>query len=87
MAHVPRLLRAAVARHRIVDRTATDGLLRIRWVDRDIHDRAWEIFERYDHQAFSFCDCSSFVVARDEGVDYVFGFDRDFPTMGLPLRP
>lgn len=52
-----------------------------------MHDRAWEIFRRFDDQAFSFCDCTSFVVARDEAVDFVFGFDQDFATMGFDLRP
>jgi predicted nucleic acid-binding protein len=62
-------------------------LLTVAWVTPDVHERAWDIFRRFDDQTFSFCDCTSFVVARDEAVDFVFGFDNDFVTMGFDLRP
>ena len=72
---------------RLIRDCETSQLLTVSWVTPDLHDRAWEIFRRFDDQAFSFCDCTSFVVARDEAVDFVFGFDQDFATMGFDLRP
>jgi predicted nucleic acid-binding protein len=48
---------------------------------------AWAYFDRYQDQAFSFQDCTSFAVAADHDVAYVFGFDRDFQIAGFNLRP
>jgi predicted nucleic acid-binding protein len=48
---------------------------------------AWEIFQQYDDQEFSFTDCVSFVVMRDHGLREVFGFDRHFAQMGFRLWP
>ena len=39
-----------------------------------------------DHE-FSVADCASFVVALEKKVHEVFGFDKDFVTMGFTLRP
>jgi predicted nucleic acid-binding protein len=63
------------------------GLVRISWVTREIHTRAWDILERFDDQTFSFLDCTSIAIARDIGADYVVGFDTDFVIAGFELRP
>jgi len=63
------------------------GRLQVAWITRDVDDDAWQIFERYDDQLFSFQDCTSFVIGKRENVDFVFGFDEDFRTMGFDLRP
>jgi len=49
--------------------------------------RALEIFRKYEDQLFSIADCASFVVARDRRIREVFGFDRNFLTMGFILNP
>jgi uncharacterized protein len=61
--------------------------LAIGWVTPAIHDEALILFRRYRDQEFSIVDCASFVVARRKGIREVFGFDRDFVTMGFLLRP
>jgi predicted nucleic acid-binding protein len=63
------------------------GALSLAWIDREIHDESWDLFDRYRDRAFSFVDCTSFVLARREHVDFVFGFDADFRTMGFDVRP
>jgi len=73
--------------HALMQQTEQQGRLEVVWVTREIHESAWEIYDRYDDQAFSFTDCSSFVIARRENVDFVFGFDADFRIMGFDLRP
>jgi predicted nucleic acid-binding protein len=50
-------------------------------------NEAWSYFESYQDQVFSFQDCTSFAVAADYDVEYVFGFDRDFQIAGIDLRP
>ena len=71
---------------RIVDAERT-GLLSVVWVTPGIAEHAWGIFARYGDQEFSFTDCTSFVISRVRPVDFVFGFDSDFRTMGFDLRP
>jgi predicted nucleic acid-binding protein len=63
------------------------GRLNLEWVTSAIHKSAWDIFEKYDDQEFSFVDCTSFVIANRVGVKEVFGFDDHFKTMGHILKP
>jgi len=56
-------------------------------VTPDVQAHAWTIFQRYDDEAFSFCDCTSFALCYSRPVDFVCGFDRDFRTVGLDLQP
>jgi uncharacterized protein len=48
---------------------------------------AMDMFEQYDDKAFSFTDCTSFVIMRKIGISEVFGFDRHFEQMLFTLRP
>ena len=73
-----------------------DGLIRemirgrqlsIGWISPAIHEEALALFRRYADHEFSIVDCASFIVARRKGIREVFGFDRDFVTMGFLLRP
>jgi predicted nucleic acid-binding protein len=48
---------------------------------------AWDIFERYSDQDFSFTDCSSFAVMRDLGLTRVFSGDHHFAILGFTLVP
>lgn len=61
--------------------------LTVAWITEETHARALEIFRKYEDQLFSIADCASFVVARDRKVREVFGFDRNFLTMGFILKP
>ena len=77
----------AVRFHQMVTSAEKLRTLEIVWVDRAMADAAWEIFERYNDQIFSFADCASFVLARHAKVNEVFAFDDDFVTMGFVMRP
>ena len=63
------------------------NLLTMAWVTLQIQNEAWTYFEKFDDQDVSFCDCSSFALARARSVDYVFGFDSHFVLAGFELRP
>lgn len=80
-------LRHAIRLQQAVASSVRTGRLQVAWVTEPVHDRAWEVFTRFHDQRFSFCDCASFVLARDAGADFVFGFDPDFRIMGMELRP
>ena len=77
----------AIRFHQMI--TAAEGLgdLEVLWVDRAISDAAWQIFEEYSDQVFSFVDCTSFVLARRARVNEVFAFDEHFAMMGFVMRP
>ena len=73
--------------HSLIQEAIKAGRLYLEWVTPTIHQKAWDIFEDYTDQVFSFVDCTSFVIAGDAGVKEVFGFDQNFSTMGFILRP
>jgi len=79
--------RYAIRFHKMVTAAEKSGNLKILWVDRAIASAAWEIFERYSDQVFSFTDCTSFVLAKRAKVNEVFAFDEDFAVMGFVMRP
>lgn len=57
------------------------------WIAEEVHEQALEIFWKFDDQAFSVTDCTSFIIARDRKIREVFGFDSHFLTMGFVLKP
>lgn len=77
----------AVRLERTISSAVRTRRLALSWVTPSVHERAWAVFEQYSVPRFSFCDCTSFIAARDEGVDFVFGFDSDFRVMGFLLQP
>ncbi|HJH27476.1 MAG TPA: hypothetical protein C5S37_12125 [Methanophagales archaeon] len=62
-------------------------VVKIVQVSREIEEKAWDIFERYDDKDFSFTDCVSFVVMREMGIKETFAFDEHFNQMGFIRRP
>jgi len=75
----------AVNIHFLIQEAIKAGRLKLEWVTPTIHQEAWDIFEDYADQVFSFVDCTSFVIARHAGIKEVFAFDQHFNTMGFML--
>lgn len=48
---------------------------------------ACDEFERYDDQGISMVDHLSSVLARENDIDHIFGFDSDFATLGFTRVP
>lgn len=65
----------------------TSLLLRRIRIDETLEKEAWALFKKYDDQALSFTDCTSFAVMKSEGITMAFGFDRDFLIAGFQLLP
>lgn len=51
-------------------------------VDNYIKNSALKIFKRYDDQFFSFTDCTSFIIIKEQGIMKYAGFDVHFRSMG-----
>ena len=77
----------AIKFHSLIQEAIKVGKLHVVWVTPAIHQEAWDIFEDFADQEFSFVDCTSFVIASHAGVKEAFGFDEHFNTMGFTLRP
>ena len=58
------------------------GLVELVRVSETHENAAWEIFERYADQRFSYTDCTSFAVMEDLQLTYAFTADRHFATCG-----
>jgi predicted nucleic acid-binding protein len=54
-------------------------------IDKNVRDKAWDIFERYSDKKFSFTDCASFAIMNVLGIKTAFSFDSHFKQYGLSL--
>jgi predicted nucleic acid-binding protein len=61
------------------------GLVELVRVNESHESAAWDIFERYADQRFSYTDCTSFAVMDDLGLTDAFTADRHFATCGYVL--
>jgi len=61
--------------------------LEIITVDEEIERRAWGIFKRYQDQAFSYTDCTSFAVMQMKKLKTSFAFDIHFEILGFNIVP
>jgi predicted nucleic acid-binding protein len=62
---------------------AITPLLRIEWVDRELHQIGVFTVVTTNRRPVSLVDCVSFAVCRQLGVDYVFAFDPHFWEQGF----
>jgi predicted nucleic acid-binding protein len=62
-------------------------LLKIHWIDEEVHRRALERLVRMDRHQVSLVDAASFVVMEREGITDVLGLDADFTVEGFRLIP
>lgn len=76
--------RAAFQLMDLLERTAAVDL---EWVGSERFDRAAAMFRRYDDQAFSFTDCTSFVVMRELELTKALTSDEHFRIAGFELVP
>lgn len=63
----------------IVDST----LVRVRWVDRDLHAQAVALLDSRPDKDYSLCDAVSFIVMEEAGVVDALTTDRHFEQAGF----
>lgn len=59
------------------------NIAEVLWIDRSMHNLAYELWLSLGRRKLSFVDCVSFVMMRHFKVDKVFGFDRHFVEQGF----
>jgi predicted nucleic acid-binding protein len=58
------------------------------WISEGISTQTWQIFEQFNtDKQWSFTDCTSYVVMKDQGITEAFTFDHHFSQMGFIRRP
>ena len=77
--------------HRAADRFAgwvlRQNSIAVIHIAEDLWADALDLFHQYDDKAFSFTDCTSFIVMRQFKLREAFTFDRHFDQMGFRLWP
>ncbi len=58
-------------------------LLRIRWVDEILHDKAFRRLELRNRRDISLVDSASFVFMEDAGITPAFAYDQHFAEEGF----
>jgi len=61
------------------------GLVELVRVAESHEATAWQIFEQYDDQDFSYTDCTSFAVMRALDLTHAFTADHHFTVLGFML--
>lgn len=65
-----------------------ENILKILWIDQDIAEQTWQIFETFNQdKQWSFTDCSSYVLMNKYNIKQVFTFDYHFLQMGFICYP
>lgn len=62
--------------------------LTVVWISEVLSTQTWQIFEQFNtDKQWSFTDCTSYVVMKDQGITEAFTFDHHFSQMGFIRRP
>ncbi|MFN7948481.1 MAG: PIN domain-containing protein [Blastocatellia bacterium] len=71
-----------------LDILADAGILEVVHVSEEMIRDAWAVFERFNvDKQWSFTDCVSYVVMKQQGISEAFAFDHHFEQMGFIRRP
>lgn len=60
-------------------------LLRVVWIDAELHERALDLLEQSSTSDVSLVDASSFVIMRSQRLARAFAFDAHFTQAGFEL--
>ena len=58
-------------------------LLRMTWMDENLHSRAFQRLELAQERRLSLVDCASFVVMEEFGIEDAFAYDEHFTRAGF----
>jgi predicted nucleic acid-binding protein len=71
-----------------LDILVAERVLEVIWVSEEIAQEAWAVFERFNvDKQWSFTDCVSYVVMKQERINEAFAFDHHFEQMGFVRQP
>ncbi len=59
------------------------GIVETFWIDKVLHNLAFEIWFSLGRRKLSLVDCASFIIMRHDKMEKVFGFDKHFTEHGF----
>lgn len=80
-------LSAALVFRKAVLQGVARRTLKVRWVDPQVENDAWDLLAKRARVELSLTDATSAVIAGRARVSHVFGFDADFRALGFDVRP
>ena len=78
---------APMAISAVIARALADGQLTLIYVDGDLEQEAWALYQRFADQDLSLTDCLSFAVMSRLGIGTAFTGDRHFLLLGFEIIP
>ncbi len=82
------LLRLRAGHHIAVElgeEIANSHLVTVVRVAEPLETEAWQIFKRYADKEFSFTDCTSFAIMRQQNIGEAFTNDHHFEQFGYQI--
>lgn len=77
---------ATVRFRREIEAMTGKGTVTLIHVTPELQEQAWAVFERFNRdKRWSFTDCTSYAVIRQEGLTQVFAYDEHFAQMGFTV--
>jgi len=61
------------------------GIVETFWIDKVLHNLAFEIWFSLGRRKLSLVDCTSFVIMRQDKMEKVFGYDKHFTEHGFEI--
>ena len=61
------------------------GIVETLWIDKLLHNLAFEIWLSLGRRKLSLVDCTCFVIMRQDKMEKVFGYDKHFTEHGFEI--
>ena len=65
----------------------TSSAVRVLWIDSEQEASAWKIFQTHKDKDYSFTDCTSFALMKNNAIRNAFAYDRHFKQHGFNTLP
>lgn len=70
-----------------IDDIRNEKIAFLLYVTPEIEELAWVLLNKYKDHKFSFTDCTSFVIMRENGIKKACALDDHFKTAGFTVFP
>lgn len=70
-----------------IDEIWMQSFCKLIYVSPAIEQKAWKLLVKYKEHRFSFTDCTSFIIMRENSITSVCSMDHHFKLMGFDVFP
>jgi uncharacterized protein len=79
--------RGLSAAREFISKIRESSSVSIFWVDKNLFEKALEIFRKSEGKSWSFTDCTSFALMNELSIGDAFAFDGHFREAGKAMLP